>query len=563
MALPEFSGQLGEKNAAHLLRRVTFGPTVQQIKDFSGLTVVQAMDRIFTDPYPLSTDPDYPSPPIDTATSGSWVLPDQNKAEEGTNSDQNVLHGYFKAWHTDVMLKSDDPATGDARIKERIAWFYHTHLPARWTRINSSEAIYYQNHIFRHYALGNFKELFKKICIDNSMLKYLDGGTNQKNSPNENFAREMFELYSIGRGEQVAEGDYTTFTEVDVKAATKILTGWIFDKDFTNLDADHGWPTGYLDASLDETNYHDGTNKTFSSRFGGQTITGGTSVIDAQTELDTMIDMIFDQDATAQAITRKLYRFFVYHFIDSTVETNIIIPLATTLKTADYDITVLLKELFSSQFFYDIPDNGTTDDNIGALIKSPVDLVLGALRFFGTSVPDRDSQTQTFYNDFENGILARFYEQGLNYYEPFEVAGYPPYHQKPAYGRNWVMPAELAYRYQTGERLLKRPGYETTDYSFKVDVVAWLESEETATNITDASDAAQVIDFIIQFFLAVDLHTDRRSFFLNSVFLKDITAADWTSYWTSYTGGGSDANARERLEVLISSLMQTPEYQLH
>ncbi len=115
-------------------------------------------------------------------------------AVEDFNSEQDDLFGYFQAWHLDVMRQA--PLT----LKERITWFLHTHLAARWTEINSSEAIYYQNCLYRHYAYGSFKELFKKICVDNAMLRYLDGYSNKKNSPNENFAREMFELYGIGKG---------------------------------------------------------------------------------------------------------------------------------------------------------------------------------------------------------------------------------------------------------------------------------------------------------------------------------------------------------------------------
>ncbi len=579
MALTPLAGTLSEKQAAHLLRRVTFGPTIKQIKDFTGLTVTEAMDKLFTDPYPLSTDSNYPKPPIDTVSGKSWVLPEQRKAaDEPTNSGQDTLHSFFKAWYTDVMLKSDDPTTGEPRIKERLAWFFHTHLPARWTKIRSSEAIFYQNCVFRHYALGSFKEMFKKICIDNAMLKYLDNGTNKKNAPNENFARELFELYSIGRGKQVyvkpADGepddpnkDYTNFKEEDIKAATKVLTGWIIDNGFENDDADHGWPSGKLDASGTETLQHDGTDKTFSTHFGSQTITGGTSVIEATAELDALMDLIFDQDKTAKAITRKLYRFFVYHFIDEDVdqvESTVITPLATTLKDNNYNLELMLRELFSSQFFYDAneaPDT-TPNNNIGALIKSPIDLVLGTLRFFETATPDRETQTQTFYDDFLQGILPRFKEQGLNYYEPFEVAGYPPYHQKPAYGRNWIMPAELAYRYQTGERLMKREGYPTDNLSFTVDVLAWLKTQEDAGYV-DATVASNVVDFLDAYFVAVDLHADRKTFLLDSVFLKDSDAATWTSDWANYTSGGSNVGAKAHLERLVSGIMQTPEYQLH
>ena len=144
----------------------------------------------------------------------------------------------------DVMRKA--PLT----LKERITWFLHTHLPARWTEINQSESIYYQNCLYRHYAYGSFKELFKKICVDNAMLRYLDGYSNKKNSPNENFAREMFELYSIGRGEQVVEGDYTNYTEEDIKAATRVLTGWNLNETYSFIDPDTGLPAGKMDSQM-------------------------------------------------------------------------------------------------------------------------------------------------------------------------------------------------------------------------------------------------------------------------------------------------------------------------
>ncbi len=547
MSLTAFAGKLGEKNAAHLLRRATFGPSIKQIKDFSDLTASAAMNLLFDG---SAADP---TPPKDTATGSSWVLPDQRKAAEGTNSEQDTLHEFFKAWHTDVMLQS-----GTA-IKERIAWFYHTHLPARWTRIRSSEAIYYQNCVFRYYALGSFKELFKKICVDNSMLKYLDGATNKKNSPNENFAREMFELYSIGRGEQVAEGDYTTFTETDVKEATKVLTGWVFDKDFKVDDAEHGWPSGVLDATGDQTNHHDSTTKKFSACFDNQSITGAATVDGAGTELGEMIDMIFAKEDTAKAITRKIYRFFVYHFISDDAETNIITPLAQTLMNNNYEVHTVLKELFSSQFFYDTNNSETSDNIVGSLIKSPVDLVLGTLRFFETATPDRDSATQAFYNDFSKGILPRFTEQGLNYYEPFEVAGYPPYHQKPAYGRNWIMPSELAYRYQVGERLMQRNGY-STDASFKIDVLDWVEN---SGNISNPGDASEVVTVFTSYLLAVELDSDREDYFLNTVFLDTFSSTTWEAEWNAYKGGGSADTVKKRFEILVSSIMQTPEYQLH
>ncbi|MCK4747395.1 MAG: DUF1800 family protein, partial [Bacteroidales bacterium] len=373
-SLNEFTDVLGRSHAAHLLRRATFGPTVSEIDQYAGTTPAEAMDLLLED---TAEDP---APPIDPATGVAWVYPQQAHASEGSNSEQDDLFGYFQSWHMDVMRNA--PLT----LKERITWFFHTHIPARWTEIRSSEAIYYQNCLYRFYAYGSFKELFKKICVDNAMLVYLDGYSNRKNAPNENFAREMFELYGIGKGPQETEGDYTFYTEDDIKAAMRVLSGWMFDDTFTYLDEDTGLPIGKMrshtagDPAVDVATEHDTSQKIFSTRFDGQTIEpvelveGYPTVEAAYVELDEMIEMLFARQEAGRFIARKLYRFFVYHFITEEVETDIIAPLAQVLIDNDYSIIEALKVLLKSQHFYDNDDMDVENDNKGALIKSPVDL---------------------------------------------------------------------------------------------------------------------------------------------------------------------------------------------
>ena len=556
-SLTEFTEQLGAAKAAHLLRRATFGPNKNQVDQFAVLTPAQAIDQLF----PASADDVVnPTPPIDTATGSTWVNPPTTpRAVEGTNSEQDTLMGFYKAWHTDVMLQSG------TNIVERITWFFHTHIPARWTEIQSSEAIYYQNCTFRYYALRSFKDLFKKICVDNAMLRYLDGYTNHANNPNENFAREMFELYGIGKGPQVGDGNYTNYTEHDIKEATKILTGWLFDDTFSNLDADHGWPTGVMQQSGDRATAHDSTEKKFSSIYSEQIIEPGemdggyATIAAAEQELSDMIDMIFDNEETSKFIVRKIYRQFVYHFITDEVEIDIIEPLAATFRTNNFEVQAVLKQLLVSEHFYDADDSVTSNNNIGAIIKSPLELSLGILRFFDVETPDRDASAAQFYTDFETAILPRFPEQGLNYYEPFEVAGYPAYHQMPAFGRNWVMPTELARRYQVGEVYMKRIG-DGSAFSFQLDVLDWVEN---SGHISNPGDAEELVTFFTENLLAVAVNTERYEFFLNTVFLDTLNPTSWQMEWVTYTGGGSDAVVRERIEYFVSKLIQTPEFQLN
>jgi len=558
-SITEITGKLGSAKAAHLLRRCTFGPSMVQIAEFADYTPDEALAILFQEPA------DNPAPPIDPLTAATWVDPAGQAKAGDSNSEQDDLFKFYQAWHLDVMLKSA------ANLKERITWFYHTHLPARWTEIRSSEAIYYQNCLFRHYAFGNFKELFKKICTDNAMLVYLDGYTNHKDKPNENFAREMFELYSIGKGPQLAEGNYTNYTEDDIKAATRVLTGWIRDDDFSNLDPDTGWPTGKMRYTMGGNPLqalatgHDTDSKTFTDIFGSATIESAelieslVSVEAAYGELSDMIDMIFANPETARFITRKIYRFFVYHFISDEVEMDVIQPLAQEFITNDFSVKELLTSLLKSEHFYDVDTPSVTqDNNIGALVKSPVDLHLGILRFFGLSLPDRDTEAASFYQDMEF-IVSKLKDQGLNYYEPFEVAGYPAYHQIPGYNRNWITTYALAHRYQTGDILMERTGG-VDNLSFKLDIVDWVEN---SGNIAAPNDANEIVDTLIDNLLAVQLTQERHDYFLNTVFLDTLSPTTWQYEWGQYTSQGDDTIVRERLETLLSSLIQTPEFQLY
>ena len=556
-SLTEITGILGTDRAAHLLRRATFGPTIAQINQFAAYTATEAMNALFTEPAQK------PAPPIDPLTASTWVDPLGQKKAGESNSEQDDLFKFFQAWHLDVMLKSG------ADLKERITWFFHSHLPARWTEIRTSEAIYYQNCLYRYYAFGSFKELFTKICTDNAMLIYLDGYSNHKDEPNENFAREMFELYSIGKGPQIEDGNYTNFTEDDIKAATRILTGWVDDDDFNYMDPDTGLPIGKMITTpggnpvTDLATGHDKDVKTFSSIWSNTSIQPAEIINDLATvesaygELDDLMDMLFGNPETARYIVRKLYRYFVYHFISDEVEQDIIVPLAQNFLTNDYSIPDMLKVLMKSQHFYDEDTIATTsDNNIGALIKSPIDVYTTILRFFNVTTPDRGTDTSNFYTDFEF-LVSKLVDQGLNFYEPFEVAGYPAYHQIPGYNRNWIMTYALAHRYQTGDILMKRGGT-GNETSIQLDVLDWAEN----SGQVDPTNSTDIVTVLTKNLLAVELNTERFNYFLDTVFLDTLSQATWLTEWNKYTGGGDDLVVRERLEILVSSLIQTPEFQL-
>jgi len=556
-SLNPFTEALGEKNAAHLLRRATWGPTPADIKSFAAMTASEALNVLFTVP-PL------PSPPVDLQTGESWVNPPTTPAAvELVNSGQDTLLDYFRSWHIEQMRLSGN------NLRERITYFYHTHIPAAWTVIGSSEAIYYQNALFRHYAYGSFKTFFKKICLDNAMLRYIDGESNDKDSPNENFAREMFELYSIGRGPQIAEGNYTHYTEADIKAACRVLTGWKFDDTFTYMDTDTNIPTGKPETEMSQgapatelAVRHDKETKVFTAAFGSQSISPFEIVEDQPTkaaalkEFDDLIEMIFAREETARFICRKLYRFFVYWNISPEVETDIINPLAATFRNADYEMEPTLRQLLASEHFYDTDTAATSDNSIGAIIKSPLELIVGSLRFFDIALPV--SPNDLYNKSYIGGILPMLVEQGLDFYEPIDVSGYPPYSQEPSYNRTWITPNAVGNRYHFSNMLMRRLN-EGGDYGFQLDIVDWVKN---SGHISTPSSAEEIVQTFTKYFLAVEIDTERFNYFLIDIFLDNLPASTWTNEWSQYNGTGNDDVVRERLETLVASLMQTPEYQL-
>ena len=360
------AGTLGVQNAAHLLRRATFGPSIQDIQYFSTLTAAAAFQEL-TQPQII------PDPPIDFLTGTDWIYPNPIHPDTSTSE----ISQYTSSWWLENMRSSGPNLT------DRMVWFYHTHFPMIISRIqNRPQFSLDYLRLLRFYALGDYKALSKAVCIDNAMLVHLDGNLNVKGAPQENFAREFLELFSVGKGPQVGPDDYTNFTEVDVKALTKSLTGWGVDTTYQTIDPVTNLPTGKVKNNQATANKHDISDKQFSPAFNNtiiQTtgIAGNNCTIQGvYQELDDVVDMIFASPHAAKNICRRIYRQFVYFDITQEIETDIIEPLALILEQNNFQITSVLEVLLTSEHFYDMDSAPTDDNNIGAIIKSPTDVTV-------------------------------------------------------------------------------------------------------------------------------------------------------------------------------------------
>jgi uncharacterized protein (DUF1800 family) len=583
MPLTPLSDTLGTKRAAHLLRRATFGATRDEIDSYATLSAQEAVTRLFD---PAIPDPDLP---LDPLTGKEWIT----NGPEANGSEENELQEYFKRWFIGRMMSAG--ISGNLKqctaVREKIVLFMHTHFTTQQSVVNNGRALYCENDVFRKFAFDrfngqefNFRELTKKICVDNAMLIFLDGRLNVKDNPNENFAREMFELYTIGRGLEGTQpiggepGDYFNFTEQDVQAAARVLSGFDSDDNFSKIDTLTGLPRGRARGGNDAIQ-HDFQAKQFSARFDNQVIEPDSQLLNdpvvtneevALDEIGRLIDMIYSKEETARHICRKIYRFYVYHNITPEKENDIIGQMAQTFIGNQYKIQPVIEELLKSRHFYEA-EAGVEDNNFGGIIKSPLDLILGTIIYFDIYVPDPLINTEQFYG-FAGALIRIMADQGLDFYEPFEVAGYTAYHQYPVYNRNWISTNYLTQRYDFIRDLFS--DREMMDGQIPpIDLIGFIGQQ--FNNATAGNAEALIMELTRYLFPASDnltfndpddgaeITAERlryfRYAFLFSPQIDDDPLGAWTFRWNNPV---DMEVVKNQLKNLFNAIMQSPEYQL-
>jgi hypothetical protein len=247
--LEAYSGPWKAEQAKHLLRRTLFGATAAEVASTVTSGLNASVATLLAEPANL------PSPPLGTSDTDlavpvgtTWVTVAFDSNFEGGRRNSLI------SWWAGLMLNQG------VSLKEKMTLFWHNHFANEANDVGDAAYMYTQNQLFRKYAFGNLKELTKKVSIDSAMLVYLNGNTNTKKNPNENFGRELQELFTIGKGPEIESGNYTNYTEEDVKAAARVMTGWSPVRNSTV-------------AEFKPAN-HDATDKQFSAAYGNAIIKG-------------------------------------------------------------------------------------------------------------------------------------------------------------------------------------------------------------------------------------------------------------------------------------------------
>ena len=340
------SKAMGEADARHFLGRVAFvtgasgagtsgdasAPLPPIISEMAGLSRENAVARLLA---PDGVPREVALPAEITYRSPAQVraLDDMQRKELQR---QQGMAG--RVWWLERMLEASTPA---AQIQERMTLFWHNHFVSSIEKVKIMSVMLEQNQLLRRHALGNFGQMLHEVSKSPAMVVYLDGASNRRGSPNENFAREVMELFTLGEGH---------YSEADVKEAARAFTGWSVEP----ATGEFRW----------RPRQHDDGEKNIFGRRG-------------QFDGDAVLDLLLQRPETAQFVTRKLWR----EFVSPTPDEAEVKRIATRFRESGYEIRVVMRELLLSNAFW-------AEENRMVLIKSPVDLVVGTVRSLDVELPD-------------------------------------------------------------------------------------------------------------------------------------------------------------------------------
>ncbi len=404
----------------------------------------------------------------------------------------------LRSWWLERMLTSPRP------FEEKMTLFWHGHFTSGYRDVRNAYQLAVQNDLFRSHACGNFSELVYAIAKDPAMLEYLDNNRNNKRAPNENFARELMELFTLGEGE---------YTEEDIKAAARAFTGWTFDRRNASF-------------RFIERN-HDSGSKTF---------LGHTKNFDG----NGIIKRILEQDAAPRHLARQLLTYFAVAPTESEIE-----PFADILRNNGYELEPFFMRLFTSDWFY-------SPRVMGKQIKSPIVLTVSTLRML-----DRTRVPESARIALSGGCR----NIGQELFQPPNVKGWDG-------GAAWVTSSNLLSRYnltralitgsantsqsrrqrpqgkrrqQRGSRALRRIG------SSSLHLLSVVRS-------ADLKDHDAVLNWLEERFLVTPLSTDRREALLDFMAGKDgsraLDMSDRSPSWAI------------KMQELLHLLTATPEFQI-
>ncbi|MDP4199778.1 MAG: DUF1800 domain-containing protein [Bacteroidota bacterium] len=489
--VPDANSPWDAYRAGHLLRRTMMGPTWADIQTLlthaDPGTAVDLLLSGTTSPTPPAAANDQTENPYPLAIQAQYGIFGQWAADAAA----------LRAWWSALQLNAQ------TSIQEKMTFFWSSHFTTQFDLGNLDYTIapllYRQNELFRSNALGNFQDLVKAVTLDGAMLIFLGGNENSGSHPNENYARELMELYTCGLGQ---------YTEGDVQQAAKILSGWRVGQ-YTDAPAPHGIFNTYFSPAD-----HDTSGKTYlGQQFPPIDTSTNTEFLVKKNEIDRLVDVLFAQRSPAIAtfLSTKLYRFFVYSD-PASVDQTVVAAMAALLIQSNWEIKPVISALLKSAHFFD-------NANLGAQIKSPAEYVIGMAKQLVASYP----------------VDANMTAIGQQLFQPPNVSGWTGYH-------DWITTNTYPIRGTQASAVIQ-----TLD---DASAIAFIKQ---FANYTDAN---ALVTQIGQLLLPRPLSTERQT-----TFASKLTAGAPVYEWASILNG-SDATAARNLRDLLSDMASLPDFEL-
>ena len=570
--LEPYTGEFGPAQKKHLLNRTMVGMAKRHMDDLDGLSLDEAIDLIFTpeNDLPLPTNDYFHEWPQERYDELNKNLGESEYRVEpvppGEPWVESAFPGNAGPWDQYTSLDSyciKQQLRQKTSIHWKLSFFLHNLLPTSRDSGASAKAAWQYLKLIYKSPFQSYKQTIKDITMDPNMLWYLNLQFSKVDNPDENFAREIQELFTVGKGPNAR------FTEEDVKAFSKILVGW--ESDFLS----HEKP-GEIKTRFSYWN-HDSSDKQLSSFYGNKIIRG-RSREDGAEELDELIDIIFENQEVSFYISRRLYQFFVYPEIDSSAEENIIKPMAQKFRDTNYSLIEPLKLLLKSKHFFD-------SNNFNSLIKSPIEFVYGCLKSLKLHQEDFYEQienekyingtryTYTIPNKFSNPLSREYYfynsfsgrlrDQGCLFGEPPSVSGWPPYYQSPVYDLFWINSKTISNRAKFGQAFEWNwgMGYDESKDSF---IALKVDYSKIIDEMGDPDNLERVVDQFLENFLTVQIGSQQKNDLMD-VILNGVSSNHYTEIYQRYKNDPNNQNKEDlnnRFKKFISRLFVMSEIHL-
>ncbi len=529
--LEQYTGVWGETQALHLLNRALFGVKKSELEHFKSLTLTQSVaELLIPSAAPNAPVNDYNNYDNDNfndaavAEGEPWIDAPYGDDAEGLRTIS------LKGWWIKNIINQE------ATLSEKMLFFWHNLLAIQTWEVFTGKASYQYVEMLRANSFGNYKTLIKELTKNPAMLFFLNGTFNEKDAPDENYGRELQELFCIGKGEGA------NFTEGDVQAAARVLTGWVVDFDSINQKA--------MPKSLFQSDIHDTSDKQFSSFYGNTVISGKTGAAGAE-ELDDMLDMIFGTNELATYISRRIYNFFVSSNIDETVEQNMIQPMAELFRANNYEIVPLLEALFKSAHFYDAL-------TMGVHIKNPGEHAMGIWRTLDT--PPLSGESLRTNLQFHSFFLWEMGDMGMEIGDPPSVSGWTAYYQTPQFDKAWITTATITLRALVTDAMVFEYMWVNDDIQAGADLIHFV------SGLNNPGDATDMLTESTQLLLGLPATTDMITTLKEILLSGQVTDAYWSGAWFDYVGNPNDEGFRQvlenRLRPTFQHILQFAESQL-